>query len=61
MAVISVEVPEKIASKFKDNTVISYNDLNNEFKSDYEDIEFNFIKEWIDSDEFLSYLESKNG
>ena len=56
MAVISVEVPDTIAKKFKSKRVISSYDL-------YEEIENNltvdFWKKWVGKDEFLNYLANK--
>ena len=58
MAIISVEVPDKLAFRFKPFTIIKYETL---ISSSDIDIEFDFKKENIDQYEFLAYLKSKNG
>ncbi len=57
MAIISVEVPDRIAKKIKYNvismkTLYSYDD---EYYSDVVD----FWKEWVWKKEFLQYLSNK--
>jgi hypothetical protein len=58
MAIISVEVPDKIAKTFQPFTVIKYEILVEKSNSD---IEFNFQEENINQNEFLSYLDKKHG
>ena len=58
MAILSVEVPDKIAKTFKPFTIIKYEVLVEKSNSN---IEFNFQKENINQNEFLSYLEKKHG
>jgi hypothetical protein len=61
MAIISVEVPSSIAKdRFLNDTVL---DLNTFLSLLYkeENIDFDFKKENIDQDEFLTYLKAKNG
>lgn len=57
MAVISVEVPDTIAKRFKPFTVVQYEaflELENMTACDFEE-------EHIDQKEFLQYLEEKHG
>lgn len=58
MAIISVEVPDRIAKTFQPFTVIKYEMLIEKSNSD---IEFNFQEENINQNEFLSYLSQKHG
>lgn len=55
MAIISVEVPDSIAKKIKPFTVIKY-----EVLLSY-NIDFDFEKEYINQDDFLSHLKFKHG
>ena len=56
MAIMSVEVPYKIAKTFQPFTIIKYEMLVEKSNSD---IEFNFQEENINQNEFLSYLSQK--
>ena len=58
MAIISVEIPDELASRFKPFTIIKYETLIS--NSDI-DVEFDFKKENINQDDFLVYLKTKNG
>lgn len=58
MAILSVEVPNRIAKTFQPFTVIKYEMLVEKSNSD---IEFNFQEENINQNEFLSYLDKKHG
>ncbi|MCH2188904.1 hypothetical protein MK079_03685 [Candidatus Gracilibacteria bacterium] len=54
MAVISVEVPDTIAQKFEPFTIVQYDTFLSGAQE--ENIEFDFKKEDINQDEFVSYL-----
>jgi len=55
MAVVSVEVPDNIAKKFKPYVVISSIDLYDEIDNDLKKV-VNFWKKWIWKDKFKKYL-----
>lgn len=61
MAIISVEVPDKMIKKVKPFSVVKFETLVSEYFDEQENIEFDFKKEDINQDEFLSYLKSKHG
>ena len=56
MAIVSVEIPDRIAQMFQPFTIVKYETLIE--KSDF-NIEFNFKWENINQNEFLSYLKKK--
>ena len=58
MAIMSVEVPDKIAKTFQPFTIIKYEMLVEKSNSN---IEFDFQEEDINQNEFLSYLSQKHG
>ena len=58
MAVISVEVPDMIAKRFKPFTIIKYETL---ISNNNSEIDFDFKSENINQNDFLSYLEQKHG
>jgi len=58
MAVISVEVPDKIANKFLANRVVSSEDLYDELDGNWSTL-VDFWKEWVSASEVLEYLQSK--
>ena len=58
MAVISVEIPDNIATKVKPFMVIPYDDLENIMDNKSKTI-VDFWKEWVPISEVLSYLKSK--
>ena len=58
MAIVSVEIPDRIAKTFQPFTIIKYDVLVEKSNSE---IEFDFKSENINQNEFLSYLEQKHG
>ena len=65
MAVISVEVPDKIAKKFASYTVVKWKELNMEeqllnIDGDWWETIVDFWQ-WVDAKEILSFLEKNNG
>lgn len=61
MAVISVDIPDKMLKKIKPFTVIKMETLLSVYFNETDSIEFDFRKEKINQDEFLSYLKWKHG
>ncbi len=66
MAIINVEVPDKIAKKFISINVVQWRELSAEehlLEKDWEwwDTVVDFGKKWVNAEEVLSYLKSKNG
>lgn len=59
MPVVSVEISDKLAKNLKPFTIIQFETLVWDYFNDEENIEFDFKKENINQDEFLSYLKSK--
>ncbi len=60
MAVISVEVPDKIAMKFTAYTVISSYSLYNELEANKDSLILNFWEKWMGKKEFEKYLSVKD-
>ncbi len=65
MAIVSVEVPDKIAKKFTPYTIIKWSDLSMEEQLlnldwDWWETIVDFWK-WVNTKEILSYLEKQNG
>lgn len=65
MAVISVEVPDKIAKKFAPYTIVKLNELTMEEQLlnidwDWWETIVNFWQ-WVDAKEVLDFLEKNNG
>ena len=58
MAVISVEISDKIAHFFEPFSIVKYETLVDKVNSN---MEFDFKKENIEQNEFLAYLQKKHG
>ena len=65
MAIISVEVPDKIAKKFTPFTIVKWSDLTME--EQLLDIDWDWWEslvdfwEWVDAKEILSFLQKNHG
>ncbi len=55
MAVVSVEIPDNIAKKFKPFTILKYEILEDTIDQEYENL-IDFWENWVEVSRVLSYL-----
>lgn len=61
MAVVSVDIPDNMVKKFKPFSIIKIETLISNYFDENDNLEFNFKKENINQEDFLSYLKLKHG